>query len=289
MKRTYQTYLFALLFCTMSALLCLSCGGSHEAEEAAARVEQARTLIRQGNLEGAKQELDSVHILFRQQVDARREAKSLQDTIARLEAERNAHYADSVLQLLLPQVDPLLKHFRYDKDDKYEDNGHYVSRLLRTEQNSERCFLQAYVGDNRITTLKSYYCGKAQLCQTKLEISAMNSDVHDSRTGREHHFSPDAEEADGFHSILTIEDQDAIDLLAFITIHQRERLRVRLHGNTTTGKEVSPYVYFLSDNDKKALVETLQLATLFHDINQMEQVLNNAQRQIERLNRKDLK
>lgn len=278
MKTTIQTYGFALIVCALSALLCTACKGENPEQQAQQRVSQARTLIEEGNLEAAKLQLDSVHILYRQQVNLRREAKNLQDTITLLEAERTAAYADSMLQTLLPQVDPLMKKFRYEKDERYEDHGQYVSRLLQTVPNSERCFIQAYVGDNRLTRVKSYYYGSAALVQTGVELCLNRNDDCNTWQGSEHHF-----DVDGFHSILTVEGDPAIEMLAFIAGNPEGTVRVRLHGDNTNGKERTPYTYALSKNDKAALIETLQLATLFHDINRLEEMLNTSKRQIEKL------
>ena len=275
MTNKNKRYYLVLIICTFGMMLFGSCKGESAEEQARKRVEQARTLIAEGNLEGAKMQLDSVHILYRQEVTLRREAKSLQDTIILLEAERTAAYADSMLQVLLPQVDPLLKKFRYDKDARYEDNGQYVSRLLQTSSNTERCFLQAYVGDNRVTRVKSYYYGGNELCQQKVELCAMPAEDCYSWTGSEHHF-----ETDGFHSILTVEGDEAIALLTFINTHASEHIRVRLNGLTTKGKAASAYTYYLGQNEKQALVETLQLAILFHDISQLEEMMDKSRKLI---------
>lgn len=278
-----QTKTVILTVC-IGTLLCWSCKGPSAEQEARKRVDTAREMVAEGNLEAAKVELDSVHILYRQQVNVRREAKALQDTITLLEAERTAAYADSMLQILLPQVDPLLKLFRYEKDEKYEDHGQYVSRRLQTTSNTERCFVQAYVGDNRLTRVKSYFYGAAPLCQTSCELCIMPAEDCNAWTGSEHHF-----DTGEFHSILTMEDEPAIEMLAFIAGNKDARIRVRLQGKTTTGKQAAPYTYFLSQNDKEALAETLQLATLFHDINRLEEMLNSSKKTVEKLQMRAIK
>lgn len=285
MNGTNKRYRLTLIVCALGVLLLGSCKGNKAEEQARARVEQARVCIEQGNLEAAKLQLDSVHMLYRQEVAVRREAKVLQDSISLLEAERTAAYADSMLQVLLPQVDPLMKKFRYDKDAKYEDNGQYVSRLLQTTSNTERCFLQAYVGDNRLTRVKSYYFGQGELCQQKVELCAMPAEDCYSWTGSEHHFTASSSDQDGFHSILTIEGDEAIAILTFINTHANERIRVRLNGITAKGKSISPYTYtyYLGQNEKNALVETLQLAILFHDIRQLEEMMDKSRKEIDKL------
>ena len=297
MNTNIKSYCFSLIICALSTLLYTACKGENPEQQARERVSQARTLIQENNLEAAKVQLDSVHILFRQQVDARREAKALQDTIALLEAERTAAYADSMLQTLLPQVDPLLKKFRYEKDERYEDHGQYVSRLLQTTSNTERCFIQAYVGDNRLTRVKSYYYGSATLIQNGVELCLQPNEDCNTWQGSEHHFSTssDSEASSssrnigGFHSILTLEGDPAIELLAFIASQPDAKVRVRLHGNNAKGQSASPYTYVLSKNDKAALVETLQLATLFHDIHRLEEMLNSSKNTISKLQMRAIK
>ena len=278
MNRTFKSYGLGLVVCALCAMLCSACKGENPEQQARERVSAARELVEQGNLEAAKVQLDSVHILFRQQVNVRREAKALQDTITLMEAERTAAYADSMLQVLLPQVDPLLKKFRYDKDEKYEDHGQYVSRLLQTTSNTKRCFIQAYVGDNRLTRVKSYYYGSTPLCQTSVELCAMPAEDCFAWEGSEHHFSASSSDKEGFHSILTVEGDEAIAMLTFIVSHPDARIRVRLQGKTPNGKTASPYTYYLTANEKNALTETLQLAILFHDIAQLEDMMESAKK-----------
>ena len=260
----------------LSALLIAGCNGRKEEKAAQARYDGALALVQEGRWDAAKTELDSIHILYRQQVPVRRQAKALQDSITYLEAQRTLAYSDSVLQVLLPQVDPLLKKFRYEKDDKYESNGQYVSRLLTTDRNMQRCFLQAYVGDNRLTRVKSYYYGATPLNQQQIEVMVRRPEAPEivAVNGTCHAF-----EADGHYSILTAEGEDAIALLAFVDSHRDERIRVRLSGKDANGKD-SHYAYYLNDNEKLALAETLQLAVLFNDIKRLEDAMRVANAQI---------
>lgn len=263
-------------FGLLAAGLLLTGCGDKEAERAQARLDDARTLVATGQWDAAKVELDSIHVLYRQQVAVRRAAKALSDSIVYLEAQRTLAYSDSLLETLLPQVDPLLKKFRYEKNDKYESNGQYVSRLLQTERNMERCYLQAYVGDNRVTRVKSYYFGNSPLHQQSVELSVRTEGTPESvlETGTCHAF-----EAEGYYSILTVEDEAAIRLLTFVANHQRERIRVELTG-TKGGEAKKQYVYYLSDNEKSALAETLQLAVMFLDIKRLEDAIHVANMQI---------
>ena len=84
----------------------------------------------------------------------RRAEKHRQDSIALTEQERSLAYYDSLYQTLLPVADSLIKEFRYEKNEQYEQNGKYTHRLLRTTQNTSRNYIQACVRDDATTEVK---------------------------------------------------------------------------------------------------------------------------------------
>lgn len=268
------------LFCTLLALtLFWSCSGSPtDAERALSLVGESRTLVQQDRLNLAKIYLDSVHSTYPKCVAERRLAKDLQDSIVYLEAKRTLAYSDSLLQILQPQVDPLLKRFRYEKDERYEDHGKYVHRLLTTGSNTSRCFLQTYATDDYRATLKSYYFGSRKLAQNTVILEAGGEECRHS--GTDHSF-----EAGGWHSILSFEDDQALEILNFISAHQTDRIRINLLGTDAKDAETN-YVYYLQDSEKTALQDTYQLILLIADIHQLEEAFRIAGLQIEKYEKK---
>lgn len=259
-----------LLLVLITAAAC----GPSDTQRAQQLVDTAREMVMNDRLNQAKIELDSVHTLYPREVAIRRQAKVLADSIDYIESQRTLVYSDSLLQTLLPQVDPLLKQFRYEKNDKYENAGRYVHKLLNTDSNTARCFLQAYVTDSRITTLKSYYYGSGVLQQTAIELSADSMMLR--MEGQAHHF-----EAEGFHSILTMEEDKALQMLSFISAYSNSRIRINLLGTTKADKNTN-YVYYLADNEKVALCQTYQLGFLMNDIRQLEENIRIANAHIQR-------
>ncbi len=266
MKKTF--------FILLSTLTLIACGKS-DAELAMERVNNAKSLIEADALNQAKIELDSVHILYPREVAARREAKYLNDSIVFIEAQRTLAYSDSLLQVLLPQIDPLLKQFRYEKNDKYENDGKYVHRLLRTTSNTSRCYLQCYVSDQRVTTVKSYYYGMQPINQQSITLTS--NEVSIEQTGTNHAF-----EAEGWHEILTLDEEHALQLLNFISAHRQDRIKVTILGK-------SNYHYYLQQNEKEALENTYLLGTLMRDIRRLEESINLSNRQIARWHSKSEK
>ena len=263
---------YIILFLLASVLF--SCGPS-DAERAQLLVDEARLMVEDGQWRNARFLLDSVHGTYPKEVAKRRLAKALEDSIVYLEAQTTLQYADSMLPPLLEQADKLLKQFRYEKNDKYEDHGRYVHRLLNTGSNTSRNFLQAYVRDDRQTIVKSYYYGPKPMNQQTISLSS--GDEIERFSGSNHAF-----EMEGWHEVMTMEDEPALRLLNFISAHMTSRLRVGGEGE----KPTQTWVYYLNDKEKEALSQTYQLGWLMKDIRRLEQMSNTANAQIARFHRK---
>ena len=152
-------------------------------------------------------------------------------------------------------LDSLLALFRYEKNERYEDHGHYTYPTLLTTPNQSRCFLQADVADNGRITLRSYYVGLRPIEHHIVRCSA--GDLYMQKEGSFHSF-----QVDNYREILTICDEDALAILRFIDAHQDASIRVSLSPLPSTPQPSMPYTYTLTKKDKHALVTTYQLYLL---------------------------
>ena len=258
----------------VSILLLISCNGLSDAEKAAVLVDSARSLVIAGQLNEAKIRLDSVHYSYPKCVAQRRLAKDLQDSVVFIEAQRTLTYSDSLLSTLQQQADPLLKKFAYEKQEQYEDHGRYVHRLLRTDNNLDRCYLQVYITDDYQAMVKSYYAGSSELLQSFIEMQA--ADDNQQFSGNEHHFTLPTSPA--YRSILSLPNDRSLELLNFVSSHMEDRIRINLLG--TRGSRSTNYVYYLSDNEKTAIQDTYRLGILMMDIHKLEEAIRIANLQI---------
>jgi hypothetical protein len=259
-----------LFICALCAMLFTACQPSEE-QRAATLVNDAKQLVDGGQWRQARIVLDSLHLTYPKQVAQRRLAKALEDSITYLEAQRTLAYVDTLLPPLLAQADQLIKRFKYEKNEKYEDHGKYVHRLLSTGSNTSRNFIQAYVLDSRQTVVKSYYYGTYQVNQQTLRLSANGEET--TFSGRNHHFQDGAH-----HEIMTFDEDNALAVLNFINTHQNSKVRVEGIGDKPTRN----WVYYLNDKEKEALSDTYQLGFLMKDINQLERMQRTANAQINR-------
>ena len=259
---------------SLIALLLSACGPTEE-QQAQKLVNDSRNLVINGQWREARFLLDSIHNTYPRLVAYRRQAKSLEDSIVYLESKKNIAYADSLLSPLLPKADLLLKQFKYDKNDKYENQGNYVHRLLVTSSNTSRNFLQSCVRDDRETVVKSYYFGTRKIQQKEVILSANGEELHFS--GSSHSF-----EAEGWHSIMTFSGEQALSLLNFVNSHINHRIRIEGRGQNANEN----WVYNLSNQEKSALSATYELGWLMKDIKRLEQMLNTSHQLVNRYEQK---
>lgn len=203
------------------------------------------------------------------QADIKRQEIRQKDSLQYTQALRTRAYSDSLLQTLLPEVDPLLKDFRYEKDSAYEDHGHYVHTLLQTGKNTARNYLQAYVTDDGHLTLQSYYYDSAPINQHGIHLTLEEGFVE--AEGSNHRF-----DVEGVHEVLTIPEADALRLLEQVAAHTENRIQVTLKGDKNQP------VYYLQRNEKAALADTYRLAVLMSDIRTLEHTIRVSDRQIEK-------
>jgi hypothetical protein len=243
---------------------------SNPEQEADNLLREVQTLIDNGSWRNALVLIDSIHETYPDLKNQRNRAKNLSDSITYLEAQRTATYLDTLLPPLLDQVDKLIEQkFMYEKNDKYENNGRFVHRLLSTDKNTSRNFIQAYVRDDRMTIVKSYYYGNKPVIQNSVTLLAESEQIVFS--GSNHHFT-----TQGHHEIMTLENEQALSFLNFISTHQESRIRVKGSGTDAN----SSWIYYLNEKEKNALADTYRLGWLMKDIKQIEEMLDVAKNQI---------
>ena len=215
----------------------------------------------------------------RPSVAAQREARQ-QHNLRELERQqRSLAYCDSLIQVLQSQVQELMPLFKYEKQDQYEDHGRYVHRLLRTGSNASRCYLQAYATDAFRLIVKGYYVGERPLHLQAIELQA--DSLNQRFVGSAHPFSvedvvPGYSPTTLHYEIITLDEPSGTDLLKLIDACSGTRERISLAGKKSSSR------FYLSDTDKKALVETYRLATLMKDIHRLEQQAEQASLQIQK-------
>lgn len=240
-------------------------------------LKQIQLLIDQESYNAAKLKIDSIHTLFPMLVEKRKIAAALEDTIIRLESSRSLVYCDSILPSKIHAMDSIQKNFRFEKDKKYQEIGNFVYKTEQTESNANRTYLKTYVDENADFYLVSNYCG-GKIEQQSIEVSAgdlfAHTDTINISDPNNHRF----DDGGSHFESLIFKNESQKGVVEFIAQSTFKTIKITLHGK-------KPYVYFLSDADRKAIVETYHLWKVKKDVVQLQKEIKKATLRIERINK----
>ena len=210
--------------CGLGFLLVLvACNG--DAGEAAARLDKAEAYYEAGDFFSARNEIDSVRLLYPKEVDALKRGLELMRRVDYKEAQRNLAYCDSLLPIREKEAEELFKHSGIKLSVK---------------------------GDLFAETPSIPYDG-----------------------GLNYRF----EDMGNTTEVVTYKGEAGRDAIQFIYDHAAERIRTEYTG----GK---PYVIYIADGDKKALVATYNLASALSDIERMKNERGKAEKKMAYLEQK---
>jgi hypothetical protein len=262
----------------LALVLLISCDSRHKQEKLAdERLKRIEALINQNSLNAAKIEIDSIHFLYPRLVNKRRIAATFADTIARRESTRNLAYCDSVLPFKQHQADSIQRNFRFEKDQKYQEVGNFVYKTQQTESNASRVYLKTYVDENADFYLVSNYCG-GKIEHTSLEVSVNDLFAHTDTLDISNPAYHSYNDGGSHWETLTFKNDADKGVSAFISQNSSARIKITLHGKKS-------YVYYLSDADKKAIVETYHLWIVKKDVVKLQKEIKKATTIIERIKR----
>lgn len=269
-------------FLALIAVLFISCGLNDDERKADNFITTAQKLIDNNQFESAQQQLDSVHQLFPKLIKKRKVAAALEDTLTRRKSLKILADYQRLLPLKIHEQDSLLKLFRYEKNEKYQNYGNFISKHQLTEQNYNRTYLKCYADENTDIYLISQHSG-APLNHKVVKLSVGDtyviSDTVNINTGEFYSFTDD----DGMYfESMTFLNEKAKNLLAFVVNNSTARIKVELKGKKT-------YSYVLADNDKRAIIESYKLWTVMREVKQMTIEINKANRNLFYINQRDVK
>mgnify|MGYP000821163545 len=142
--------------CITLATLALA-GCNNDEKNAQARLDNARSMYEQNEFFAAKNEIDSIRILYPKEFKVIREGLTLMRQVEQKEAERNLAFCDSLIPVKQQELEGLKKGFNFEKDSAYNEIGNYVSKQQTIERNIQRCYIRSGVNEKGEMYLASVY------------------------------------------------------------------------------------------------------------------------------------
>ncbi|MDD4514332.1 hypothetical protein [Massilibacteroides sp.] len=262
----------------LSGIIFSSCNNNEK--EARARLDNARKMYEANEFFAAKNEIDSVRVLYPKEFNVLKEGINLMRLVEKKEAERTLAYCDSLMPIRLTEIEALRKDFVFEKDSVYEEIGTYIWKQQTIERNINRCYIRCGVNEKGEMYLASVYYGNTPINHTSIKLSTPSGLFAETATipydgGVNYRFKDEG----AVTEVVTYKGEAGLDAINLIFNNTKERIKVEYTG----GK---PYIIYIADADKKALVATYNLGTVLSDINHMTTEMNKAQGRLEYLEKK---
>jgi len=254
------------------AALVASCG---ERKEAQKMLNEAKVLYENKQFAAAKIAIDSINILYPKEIEVRKEALTLMRLTERGESEQNIAFCDSLMPIRINELENLKKGFVFEKDPEYDDIGNFIWRTMTIERNVERSYIRCGVNEDGEMYITSLYFGGSPINHTGLKFSTNNNMFAETPAiaydgGVNYRFKDNGNTSE----VVTYKGDNCKEVANFISIID-EKLRVK--AEYTGGK---PYSLYLSDNDKKAIKATYELASVLSEITAMKKEKEKAEKKI---------
>ncbi len=244
---------------------------------------EAQTYYESREYANAKLYLDSLKATFPKEAAIQREALQLMRKIDLEEQTRNLNYCDSMLVVCRSKADSLKQHFIFEKNADYDEIGKYISRQQKIENNIQKSYIRCGVNERGEMYLASVYYGANPINHSRLKVSAPDGQYTETENipqdgGLNYSFK----DLGATTEIVTYMKGKDGGVIQFICDHHNEKLKAEYLGGGKT------YAFQIAANDKNAIVETNELATILCDIDRLEKEIQKAQGRIEYLKTKTL-
>ena len=257
-------------------VLRISCSESVE-QKAGHHLDNAKEAFTTGNYNIAKQEIDSIRILYPKAFETRRKGIKLMQQIEEAEQMRIIEYEDSMIAAATDAFDKIKGNYAFEKDELYQDLGIYTIKSQAPQRNTDRTYIRAQVDEQGRMNLISCYRGSSYIHHDWLRLSVGDNYV-DTPESRDRHEFIDLGVYYEWLSFINGNDGGAA---AFISANKDENITFTLYRKT--GPESSRPVYRnlkLNKDDRYAISSLYELSQILLALNEHKNLRDEADRHL---------
>ncbi|MDR1884077.1 MAG: hypothetical protein LBR26_15060 [Prevotella sp.] len=254
----------------------LACGAKDDG--ARRRLDSARRFYANKEYLQAKQEIDSIKILYPKAFDQIRASLVFLDTVRRAENEQIIAGCDSLIALHTPALDEIKSRFSFQRNKEYQETGSYIPKESATGGGITGAMLRSGVGEDGILYIESVFVGPKQK-HNRIEVSAKDGSFARSLAvnddGLNYRFSNMGKE----YEIIRFAGKSENGIARFVFTNSNAPLTVTLEGQ---GK----YTYSLSQTAKSSISGSFRLSTMMLQLDSLKTAKEKAEYRIYYLDNK---
>lgn len=258
------------------AVITVSCGENIE-KLAGKHLDNAKEAFSMGKFNVAKQEIDSIRILYPKAFETRRQGIRLMQQVEEAEQMRTIEYEDSIIALITEAFEKIKGDYVFEKDEQYQDLGLYTIKSQAVTRNIDRTYIRASVDELGRMTLVSSYRGSSYIHHDWLKLSVGEKYV-DTPESRDRHEFTDLGVCYERLSFINGNDGGAA---AFISANKDADITYTLYRKT--GPDSSRPVYRnlkMTKDDRYAIAKLYELSQILLSLTEHKNLRDEAERHL---------
>ena len=256
--------------------LATSCKENVE-KQASKHLDNAKEAFSIGNFNLAKQEIDSIRILYPKAFETRKQGIRLMQQVEEAEQLRSLEYEDSMIVAATAAFEKIKGDYVFEKDERYQDIGLYTIKSQAPTRNIDRTYIRAQVDEQGKMTLISSYSGSSYLHHDWLKLSVDDKYV-DTPVSNDRHEFKDLDVCYERVSFINGNDGGAA---AFISANKDADIRFTLYRQT--GPDSSRPVYRnlkMTKDDRYAIAKLYDLSQILLALEEHKNLRAEAERHL---------
>ncbi|MBR4811041.1 MAG: hypothetical protein IK039_04690 [Bacteroidaceae bacterium] len=255
----------------------ISCGENIE-EKAGKHLDNAKEAFSEGNFNLAKQEIDSIKILYPKAIETRRQGLKLMQQVEEAEQLRTIEYEDSMIAAAKAAFEKIKPNYVFEKDERYQDIGLYTIKSQATTRNVDRNYIRGQVDEMGRMTLVSHYRGSSYIHHDQLRLSVGEEYVETPVSDVRHEFT----DLGVYYERLSFIDGNDGGAAAFIKAKKDENITYTLYRKTGPDSRRSVYSSLrLNKDDRYAIASLYDLAQILQSLEEHKKLRDEADRHLQ--------
>ena len=274
-----------LLVLLVLSTVFISCGENIE-KQAAHHLDNAKEAFSQGNFNLAKQEIDSIRILYPKALETRRQGIRLMQLVEEAEQLRAIEYEDSMIAVATAAFERIKDNYVFEKDERYQDIGFYTIKSQAPTRNIDRNYIRGQVDELGRMTLISHYRGSSYVHHDHLRLNIGEQYIETPVSDVRHEFT----DLGVYYERLSFIDGNDGGAAAFIKANRDADIRYTMYRKT--GPDSSRPVFrnlTITKEDRYAIAQLYDLSQILLSLNEHKKLHDEADRHLNfiRSKRKD--
>ena len=243
------------------SIFLIACNANRK--QAAVYLGNAQKLYEQCEYSSAKNNLDSIKILFPKELEILKQSLKLRRRIEIKEQEQNIVFCDSMLTVRLAEAERLKSGFLFEKNPEYDNLGKYIDKRQQIEAKIQSSYIRTQVNELGEILFSSVYYGSRRIQHVQLKVSKTNGEFTETMVippdgGFNYSFTDEGMTTE----IVTYAQGKDNGVIQFIYNNKESALKAEY-----LGKE--KYSFIISASDKNILAKTFDFALILSDIEKL--------------------